>query len=159
MKTATLNEIKKELTTLEEGQVQALCLRLTKFKKDNKELLTYLLFEAHDEQSYVADVKREIEAQFMALSNLNVYYVKKSVRKILRMVNKPIKYSGLPTTELSLRIHFCQQMKINSIPTHKSTVLANLYNQQLKKIDLALRKLEEDLQYDYKTEIEDLTNG
>lgn len=158
MKTATVNEIKKELSALEPGQVQALCMRLARFKKDNKELLTYLLFEAYDEQAYITDAKREMEEQFKALSNLNVYYVKKSVRRILRLVNKQIKYSGLPTTELALRIHFCQQMKLASIPMNKSAVLANLYQQQMKNIKKTLSKLEEDLQYDYQTEIDSLSN-
>ncbi|MEQ9412354.1 MAG: hypothetical protein RIF39_00915 [Cyclobacteriaceae bacterium] len=159
MKTATVHEIKKELATLDTDQVQTLCLRLAKFKKENKELLTYLLFEAHDEQAYVLDAKRETEEQFNALSNMNVYYVKKSVRRILRLVNKQIKYSGLPTTELALRIHFCEQMKDKAIPMGKSVVLANMYQQQINKIDKALSKLEEDLQYDYKAEIENLRHG
>ncbi|MEQ8363464.1 MAG: hypothetical protein RH948_11385 [Cyclobacteriaceae bacterium] len=159
MKTATVHEIKKELATLDPDQVQTLCLRLAKFKKENKELLTYLLFEAHDEQAYVLDAKRETEEQFNALSNMNVYYVKKSVRRILRLVNKQIKYSGLPTTELALRIHFCEQMKDKAIPMGKSVVLANMYQQQINKIDKALSKLEEDLQYDYKAEIENLRHG
>jgi len=159
MKTATVHEIKKELATLEPGQVQALCMRLAKFKKDNKELLTYLLFEAHDEQAYILGAERETEEQFSALSNLNVYYLKKSVRRILRLVNKHIKYSGQPTTELALCIHFCQQMKANAIPMDKSAVLANLYQQQINKIDKALSKLEEDLQYDYQAEIENIKHG
>lgn len=159
MKTATLHEIKKELDVLEPEKVHALCMRLAKFKKENKELLTYLLFEAHDEQSYILDVKRELDEQFKSLSNLNVYYIKKSIRRILRLVNKQIKYSGLPTTELALRIHFCQQMKLNSIPMDKSVVLSNMYQQQLTKIDKALSKLVEDLQYDYQAEIENLKHG
>ncbi|MEP2667885.1 MAG: hypothetical protein ABJH04_02760 [Cyclobacteriaceae bacterium] len=159
MKTATVHEIKKELATLDPDQVRALCLRLAKFKKENKELLTYLLFEAHDEDAYVMDARRETEEQFKALSNLNVYYVKKSIRRILRLVNKQIKYSGLPTTELALRICFCEQMKDNAIPMGKSVVLANLYQQQINKIDKVLGKLEEDLQYDYKATIENLRHG
>ena len=159
MKTATVHEIKKELATLEPRQVQALCMRLAKFKKDNKELLTYLLFEAHDEQAYILDAERETEEQFSALSNLNVYYIKKSVRRILRLVNKQIKYSGQPITELTLRIHFCQQMNVNAIPMDKSVVLANMYQQQLNKIDKVLSRLEEDLQYDYQAEIEKLRHG
>lgn len=159
MKTATVHEIKKELATLAPEQVQGLCLRLAKFKKENKELLTYLLFEAHDEQAYVLDAQRETEEQFRGISNQNVYYIKKSVRKIGRLVNKQIKYCGQPTTELALRIHFCQQMKVNAIPVEKSTVLANMYQQQLNKIDKALSKLEEDLQYDYQAEIDNLKHG
>jgi hypothetical protein len=102
-------------------------------------------------------VKREITEQFEEIPNLTVYYVKKSLRRILRLVNKQIKYSGIPTTELAVRIHFCQQVKASAIPIDKSAVLVNLYEQQLKKIDQALAKLPEDLQYDYQSEIENLT--
>jgi len=156
MKAATVHDIKKELEGLEPEITQALCLRLARFKKENKELLTYLLFEAHDEAGYVESVKREITEQFEEIPNLTVYYVKKSLRRILRLVNKQIKYSGLPVTELILRIHFCQQIKESAIPIDKSAVLVNLYQQQLKKIQLALSKLPEDLQYDYQSEIENL---
>jgi len=156
MKAATVHDIKKELEGLEPEITQALCLRLARFKKENKELLTYLLFEAHDEAGYVESVKREITEQFQEIPNLTVYYVKKSLRRILRMVNKQIKYSGLPTTELTLRIHFCHQVKASAIPIDKSAVLVNLYQLQLKKIDQALAKLPEDLQYDYQSEIENL---
>lgn len=156
MKAATVHEIKKELEGLDPEITQSLCLRLARFKKDNKELLTYLLFEAHDEAGYVESIKREITEQFLEIPNLTVYYVKKSLRRILRLVNKQIKYSGLPVTELILRIHFCQQIKESAIPIDKSPVLVNLYQQQLKKIQLALSKLPEDLQYDYQTEIENL---
>jgi hypothetical protein len=156
MKSATVNEIKKELENLEPEQARTLCLRLAKFKKENKELLTYLLFEAGNEQAYIEEVKRDTAEEFQQLSNLNVYYVKKSLRRILRIVNKQIKYSGLPETELALRIHFCEQIKDSNLPIEKSTVLVNLHQQQLKKINQALSKLNEDLQYDYQSQIENL---
>jgi hypothetical protein len=156
MKAATIHEIKKELESLEPGQLAALCLRLGKFKKENKELLTYLLFEAHNEQDYVNEVKHDTTEEFHTIPNLNLYYAKKGLRRILRMVNKQIRYSGIPETELALRIHFCQEMKESSISMDKSTVLHNLYQQQLKKIQQTLSKLDEDLQYDYKNEIESL---
>jgi hypothetical protein len=157
MKTASLNELKKELDELEAVQLKSLCLRLAKFKKDNKELLTYLLFEEQDESGYVESVKREMTEQFGDVSNLNTYYLKKSLRRILKLVNKQIRYSGLPETELALRIHFCQQIKEAEMPVTKSTVLINLYEQQLKKIHQALEKLHEDLQFDYQSQIEKLS--
>jgi hypothetical protein len=156
MKAATVHEIKKELDSLELERIKALCLRLAKFKKENKELLTYLLFEEQDENGYVESVKREIDEQFTEIRNVNVYYLKKSLRRILRVINKQIKYSGTPETELALRIHFCQNMKDASVPFDKSAVLMNLHQQQLKKISQAMSKLDEDLQYDYKSQIEEL---
>ena len=61
MKAATIHEIKQELSTVKPGELVELCLRLGKFKKENKELLTYLLFEAHDEQGYIQGVKKEMD--------------------------------------------------------------------------------------------------
>jgi hypothetical protein len=153
LKVATIHEIKNELQHRNADDARVLCLRLAKFKKENKELLTYLLFESHDEQQYISTTKIEMTNLFQAITNLNLYYAKKSIRKVLRFVNKQIRYSGLPTTELDLRIHFCELVNGMPIEIDKSPVLWNLYEQQLKKISQVVLKLEEDLQYDYHASI------
>ncbi len=153
MKAASLNEIRKELNTLDQAVLEQLCISLARYKKENKELLTYLLFEAYDEQAYIKNVKLETDGLFETLPKGNVYFIKKSIRKILRFINKQIKYSGVRETELDLRIYFCLKMKSARIPLHTGTVMYNLYQQQLKKIHGVLSKLPEDLQYDYDKEM------
>ena len=153
MTTASLSEIKKELHTLDQEAVESLCNRLAKYKKENKELLTYLLFEATNEQAYIENVKEELHELFKTLPSSNVYLIKKTLRKILRFTNKQIKYSGLQQTELELRIFFCTKMKEAKIPRISGTVLFNLYQQQLKKIENSFTKLSEDLQADYEREM------
>ena len=157
MKAASINEIKRELIELDSKTVQDLCLRLAKYKKENKELLTYLLFEAHDETAYVESVKAEIDALFHTLPSGNVYYIKKSLRKILRLINKQIKYSGNKQSEAELRLYFCKKIKEAGVPLRSSVVLYNLNELQLKKINSVLSQLPEDLQYDYQHEIESLS--
>jgi len=44
-------------------------------------------------------------------------------------------------------------MKNSGIKFQKSKVLLNLYNQQLKKINAAISKMHEDLQFDYQKEL------
>ncbi len=156
MTTASLSEIKKELHTLDQETVESLCNRLAKYKKENKELLTYLLFEAHDEKAYIENVKEELRELFKTLPSSNVYLIKKTLRKILRFANKQIKYSGIKQTELELRIFFCTKIKEARIPLHTGTVLFNLYQMQLKKIEAALSKLPEDLQADYERELKQI---
>jgi len=153
MKAASLNDIKKELSSQDQDVIQSLCMRLAKYKKENKELLTYLLFEAQDERSFVAGVKEEINDLFQDLPT-NTYYLKKTLRKILRHANKQIKYSGIKETELELRLCFCVHVKEANIPLQSSAVLNNMYQQQVKKIMAALAKLPEDLQADYQREID-----
>ena len=63
MKTATVTELKKELKTRSQADLVELCLKLSKFKKENKELLTYLLYEADNELQYIVNVKSEIDLQ------------------------------------------------------------------------------------------------
>ncbi len=156
MKAATLNELKKELLELPQQNVVELCLRLAKFKKESKELLTYLLFEAHDEQAYVQGVKQEIDSQFEYINTSTMYLAKKSLRKILRITNKYIKYSDSDQTAPELLIYFCLKLKASGIPVNKSTALSNLYEMQLKKINKYIDGLHEDYQYDFRREVETL---
>jgi hypothetical protein len=159
MNSASLKEIRSELQALDADQLQEMCQRLAKYKKENKELLTYLLFEAHDEQAYITHVKEEVESLFEDLPKGNVYYIKKNLRKILRFVNRQVKYSGIPRTELEVRIFFCVKIREANVPIHSNTVLGNLYRQQTKKIESILAKLPEDLQMDYDREITTILKG
>lgn len=156
MSKASLSEIKKELQSLDVSTLQALCLRLAKHKKDNKELLAYLLFDASDESGFLRSVKSELDELFDELPDRNLYIVKKMLRKILRITNTYIRYSGLPLTELDLRIYFCKKVRAASIPLNAGTVLYNLYQQQLKKINSVMNKLPEDYQGDYTASLDSI---
>lgn len=149
MKASTISELKQELVTLPAPQLTELCLRLAKFKKENKELLTYLLFEAHDTNAYIQSVKNEIDVQFEGLNQSNVYFIKKSLRKILRITNKYIRYSGLPVVEIELLLFFLSKMTELKVSINSNQMLLNIYKNQLKKTEQAIAGLHEDLQYDY----------
>ena len=49
MKLASVNEIKEELLHLSQKDLLAFCMRLIKFKKENKELMNYLLFQSNNQ--------------------------------------------------------------------------------------------------------------
>ena len=149
MKVATINEIKQELTITNPAILLNLCLKLAKFKKDNKELLTYLLFEAHDEPAFIEQAKVEIDALFATINFSNIYFIKKTLRKIIRTTSKFIRLTGSKQIEVELLLHFCKKLVNNDIPINKSTVLNNIYQTQLKKIAQLITTLHEDLQYDY----------
>lgn len=156
MRSSSIHEIKQELASLKTPEVVTLCLRLARFKKENKELLTYLLFEAQDEQAYIKAVKEEIEELFGSINLSQLYFAKKTLRKIVRVINKHSRYSGNKQTDIELRIFFCQQLKASGIPIRRNAVINNIYVGQLKKIDAAMATLHEDLQHDYSKEISDL---
>ena len=88
-----------------------LCLQLSKFKKENKELLTYLLFEAHNEEGYIESVKEQIDELFENINTKSYFYIRKSVRKILTLTKKFIRYSKKTETEVELLLYFCTKLK------------------------------------------------
>jgi hypothetical protein len=153
MKAASLSDIKSELKGKTTAELMELCLRLARAKKENKELLTYLLFEAEDEEAYKRGVQEEISEYMTEIHTGNLYLAKKQLRKVLRITGKYIKHSGNKATEAELLIHFCTEMKALGIPLNRSTALANLYAAQLKKIGAAIATLHEDLQYEYKDQV------
>ena len=156
MKTASISELKEELQNKSAKEIADLCLRLARFKKENKELLSYLLFEAHDVEGYTEATKAAMDEAFKEVNITNLYFAKKNLRRILRANNKHIKYTGSKLTEATVLIHFCSLLKTSGIKLQKSAALQKLYAQQLKKINAAIATLHEDIQYDLMKEVKQL---
>ena len=152
MQAASIAELKKALVRMEQGELLDAVLRLARFKKDNKELLTYLLFMSDDENGYANYLCQEIDEQFSLSPNMH----KKTLRKVIRWMNKCLRFSGQRETELQVRIHFCESLRNSDTPFQKYRVTTNMYLGQLKKIDQVLSKLHEDVQLDFQLAREDL---
>jgi len=156
MKAATVSQLKKELVYRSPEDLLELCLRLSKFKKENKELLTYLLFESIDEEEYIQNIKTEIDAEFRAINTKNFFYVKKSVRKILKLIKKYSRYSLKKETETELMLYFLYKLKELRPSIKRNTTLVNLFQRQLLSVKKLISTLHEDLQYDYQQELKEL---
>ncbi len=155
MKTASLSDLKKELQEIPPKDLVNLCVNLAKYKKDNKEYLDYLLFESHDKPHYISGIKKEIDEHFEELKQqTNLYYVKKGLRKQLRLITKYSKYVSDKALAAELMIYFCTKLKYSGIPYYKSQLIVNLYEQQIKKINTLINSLHEDLQQDYLIDLE-----
>jgi hypothetical protein len=156
MKAASIVTIRKEIKHKTTEELQALCLRLASYKVENKELLTYLLFEQHDESGYVEQVKEFIDEGFENIVTNNYYYIKKSVRKLLKLTKKYIKYSKQKDTEVELLLYFSKKLNALKPSIHKSSALLSIYNRNNDFIAKKITALHEDLQYDYNILLEDL---
>ena len=154
MKTATVKQLKDELKYSSQEDLVNLCLRLSRFKKENKELLTYLLFESSDETGYIESIKLEIDEQFRTINTNSYFYIKKSVRKILRLIKKYSRYSLKKETEIELLLYFCEQLKYFKPSINHNVTLTNIYERQIVFIKKSIGSLHEDLQYDYNFELE-----
>jgi len=156
MKAVTVKELKQELNNKSPKEILDLCLRLSRFKKENKELLTYLLFEASDEAYYIESVKHEIDEKFELVNKKSPYFIRKSIRAILNYTKKYIRYSQNKETEVELLLYFCEKMKNFKPSMNNHKRIENIFYKQIEIIQKKVSTLHEDLQYDYKMEIEEL---
>ncbi|MBA6157067.1 hypothetical protein H3Z83_11110 [Tenacibaculum sp. S7007] len=156
MKAASVKIIKDELQHLESKELRELCLKLARFKKENKELLTYLLFEAHNEEEYINGVKLEIDELFDSVNTKSFFYIRKSVRKILTTTKKYIRYSKKKETEIELLLYFCIKLKNFKPSIKRSPRIQNVLTTQIKLIKKAVETLHEDLQFDYNEKLLEL---
>ncbi|MCH1473795.1 MAG: hypothetical protein L7V85_07760 [Bacteroidia bacterium] len=156
MKASSISQIKKELQYSTKDELIEIVLRIGKYKVENKELLSYLLFDSSDEEGYIEKIKMYIDFQFEIINRENYYYIKKSVRKILRTTKRFIKYTKNIETETTLLIHFCRNLE-EMDPTYKyNQVLTNMYQRQLGLVEKNLNKMHEDLSYDFRREVDTL---
>jgi hypothetical protein len=156
MKAVTIKELKEELINYTPKELRELCLRLARFKKENKELLTYLLFESSDEALFIESVKKEVDDQFELINRKSHYLIKKSIRKIIRTIRKYSRYSQKKETEVELLLYLCGKLRKFTPSIQRNTGLLNLYNKQLENIRKKITFLHEDLQFDYGTELNEL---
>lgn len=159
MRSATIAELKKELSGIDPGKAVELTLRLARFKKENKELLTYLLYEANDVNGFIQQVKQEMDDEFLKMNRDTIYLAKKSLRKILRMIGKYSRYVAITEAEVELLIHFINNIHKSNIPYRGGAVISNLYDTQVRKIEKLIGELDPDLQYDWRREFEKALNA
>lgn len=156
MKAQSLAALKKALSHRSEEDILEICLKLIKLKKENKELLSYLLFY-DDEQVFIEDIKTSIDEQFELINTSHAYYIRKSSRKILNTIKRYVKYSKNKQTEIELLLYFIE--KLNSLSSRQlsNTRMQNMLQQTIKSIEKAIEGLHPDLQYDYHKILEGLS--
>lgn len=156
MDTANIKQLKTELNHLDRNELIEIVLRLSKFKKENKELLTYLLFETQNEEEYIHEIKLEVDELFKGMNTTSYFYMKKTIRKILKLIKTYIRYSNVKETEVELLLYFCKKLRTLRPSITKNQQLLNLFHRELKLIEKKMTTLHEDLQFDYKARLENL---
>ncbi len=157
MNAPSISELKKDLTKKPADDLINYCIRLAKFKKENKDLLAYLLYEMGDEELYKASVKQDIDDMLDEIeTGRNVYFIKKGLRKVLRRVNIKIRFTEIMQSKIDIQLYFYLQAGRRFPPSGKVLPLHNFYILGIKRIRAAVAKLEEDLQADYRAGIDEL---
>ena len=103
------------------------------------------MFEADDENYFIKGIKDEIKTQFEEVNRKSYYYVKKSIRKILRNTKKNIRYSKKKQTELELILFFCKMLQEFTPSIKKSIPLSKIFEREIQRIQKIILTLDPDL--------------
>lgn len=152
-----LQDIKKELQHLNSLQLTDLVLRLVRHKKENKELLAYMLFLSHDEQAFIEQTKYETGLMFYIMPS-QAYQAAKVLRKILRFIGKNAKFAASKTVEIALLMGFCRNYMDFVDKKSNYKPLRQILVKQLEKIRKLIGQLHEDLQFDFTGDYNVLVN-
>ena len=151
MEKEKIHLLKKELSLRSQKELVEVCLSMAKLKVENKEMLTYLLFDAENPLEYAQRVKQEISSQFKEL-NIHYYYTTKSLRKTLRLINKYSRFTKFKQGEIELLLHFSHHFASILPKDTKHLPLLGLQYRSLSKAASLIIKIHEDLQFDYVSE-------
>jgi len=155
MQIATISEIKNALKSLDAKAISELCLELARYSKENKELLTFLIFEKEDEPLYIKESIAEMDAQFVNINTKTGFFAKKQVRSLLKLAQRRIKISRSKKVEVELIIHFCLLLQKLPDNVYYYPVIFNIFKRQFEKVKKTIGTLHADLQYDYNLVLED----
>lgn len=158
MKSASVADIRRELKQLTAAELITLTDLLARYNNDNKAYLSYLLFDAHNKAAYIDEIKAEVKQEFSVFTaQSNLYFSKKTLRKVLRQINRYAKYTGDSAVLVDLLLFFCESLRQSGLPYYNSPVLVNLYAQTHKKAGKTIEALHSDLQNDYRSVWESLS--
>lgn len=155
MKANSLKEIKTELTEKNKAELIQLCIKLVKLRKENKEMLSFLLFGAENVQSYIDDLKILLQNEFTLL-NFPARQKLKHIRKTLRTLKKHIRYIEHLESEIHLRLWFCQTLIDNCSHAEIRGAYQKLIQSEIRQIENKIPKLHEDLIFDSRQELEEI---
>lgn len=155
MQIPSLSEIKKELSYLNEKEVNELLLDIVKFSRENKAYLYFRLYSRDNPGLFVEMVQQELEEEFAKANRSNSYYVKKSSQTIRRKLNKNLKLSKNKTDQIDLILFFCEKLKEYGYLKSRNSIVDNLYQVQLGKAKKLISGLHEDLKWDYEMKMEE----
>jgi hypothetical protein len=149
MKASSLKDIKADLKNSSKEELLELISRLIRFKKDNKELITYLLYESDNDFLFIESCKMEMEEAFAQINRTSFFFVRKGIRKILSNTKKNIRYALKKNVEIELLLHFCKLLIEFRPKINRNKVLMNTLETQIRMIRKAISTMNEDLQHDY----------
>ena len=143
-----LNDLKKDLAGMPQPELIELILRLAKLKVENKEILHYLLYYAHDSAAYAQYILPEVLEPFEQ-DFLHPYALSKRLRKSLRIIAKYLRFTKDRAGESELLLFLVNKFLETYRYEYRHSSLSKVIVRCLKKAHDNFDKIHEDFRADY----------
>jgi hypothetical protein len=154
----TLASLKKELNGLERTELITICARLARYKKENKELLSYLLLDADDPMLFAEKIKPLLDEPFDAPYHSSWAFAKR-LRKALRQIAKYQRFTGSARGEAELLMYFLHKFKGDWRRGITQSGIQKIIQRCFDKIELLIDKMDEDYRSDFEDPLTELKNA
>ena len=151
----SLASLKKELSGLERSELISICARLARHKKENKELLAYLLLDADDPMLYAEKIKPSLDEPFDA-PFYSTWAFAKRLRKALRLISKYQRFTSNARGEAELLIYFLQPFQNDWRGQLRHTAIQKIVLRCIDKIEKLIHKIDEDYRADFEDPLQAL---
>lgn len=151
----SLKNIKDELKQFSQEELLEFTARIIRSKKENKELAAYILFEQDREDEYAQKLIDHLNAELEDINYSRPFIAKKSIRRVNRLSNRYLKYSGNTETALKVTIFLAEKVTAKSRQHRLMRHTEKIIEQYLTKYNKLLSGMHEDLQYDYQNVLND----
>jgi hypothetical protein len=151
----SLASLKKELSGLERADLISICARLARHKKENKELLAYLLLDADDPILYAEKIKPLLDEPFDAPFYSSWAFAKR-LRKSLRIIAKYQRFTGSARGEAELLIYFLQKFQSDWRHQLHHATIQKIVFRSFDKIEKLIYKVDEDYRFDFEEPLQGL---
>ncbi len=155
MKAASIKQLRTEIGNLPPHKLAALTERLIKYKKDNKELASYIIFYEEDEAGFADDVETALEEQFGLINFKTAFFAKKGLRKMIRIANKFLRYTPNKSTQARIIMDVLSRLALIPASLKKNTQIKNMQVSLLKKLDDILLQVHQDERHDFEKQLKE----
>ncbi|MFN5317929.1 MAG: hypothetical protein ACK5CY_03715 [Bacteroidia bacterium] len=144
----SLAALKKELNSLDRIDLVNICARLARYKKENKELLAFLLLDADDPIHYAEKIKPLLDEPFEAPYH-SAWAFAKRLRKALRQIAKYQRFTGSARGEAELLMYLLKKFEGDWRRGITQAGIQKIILRCFEKIESLLDKMDEDYRSDF----------
>ena len=153
---APIKNIKEELQQLSHKELLDFSLRILKYKKENKELAYYLLFEKQDEDGYAQKIINILKDELTTINFSRTFFARKGFKRVNRLAAKYLKYSGDTESAIKVYLFLAKEIAAAGKIYRLTSLTGKLVEQHNLRTKKMIASLHEDLQFDYENLINNI---